>query len=87
MNNKGYACRVCGLLQPGKPWGDDGKSPTYDICVCCGVEFGLGDENLSGVHFYRNWWINKGRPWRLPHRKPENWDWEVQLQNVPEPFR
>lgn len=20
------------------PWGDDGKTPTYDICPCCGVE-------------------------------------------------
>jgi hypothetical protein len=36
-------CRVCGLDQQSPPWGVDGKSPTYAICDCCGVEFGYED--------------------------------------------
>ena len=39
-NNEFYVCRVCGAEQPEAPWGDDGETPTYDICNCCGVEFG-----------------------------------------------
>ena len=32
-------CPVCGYpLSDYNPWGDDGKTPTYDICPCCGVE-------------------------------------------------
>ena len=31
-NNEFYVCRVCGAEQPEAPWGDDGETPTYDIC-------------------------------------------------------
>jgi hypothetical protein len=33
MHNKNeiYFCRVCGLEQLDPPWGDDGKSETFDI--------------------------------------------------------
>lgn len=82
-----YACRVCGLAQGDKPWGDDGKCPTYFICRCCGVEFGLGDEAPSDARYYRNWWIEKGMPWWNPKAKPENWDPEEQFKNIPPEFR
>lgn len=37
-------CHVCGYpLGDYNPWGDDGKTPTYDICPCCGVEWGNED--------------------------------------------
>jgi hypothetical protein len=35
-----YCCRICGLKQDFKPWGEDGKTPAFEICSCCGVEFG-----------------------------------------------
>ena len=34
------ACRVCGKVQDDPTWGEDGKTPTFDICDCCGVQFG-----------------------------------------------
>ena len=33
-------CRICGYRLGFEPWGDDEKTPTYEICPCCGVEFG-----------------------------------------------
>lgn len=31
-------CRVCGLPLDEDPWGEDGKTPNYTICPCCGVD-------------------------------------------------
>ena len=38
-----FYCRICGYRLGFEPWGDDGKTPTYEICPCCGVEFGNED--------------------------------------------
>jgi hypothetical protein len=40
---------VCGLQQPALQWGDDVNSPTFDICDCCGTEFGYEDCQLPTV--------------------------------------
>jgi hypothetical protein len=42
-NDEDYICRVCGLELEEPPWGDDSKSPTFEHCPYCGVEFGYGD--------------------------------------------
>ena len=34
--DEAYRCRVCGLNQDFKPWGEDGKTPAFEICGCCG---------------------------------------------------
>ena len=36
-------CKVCGYKLSFESWGDDGNTPTYEICPCCGVEFGNED--------------------------------------------
>ena len=41
---KNNFCPICGYpLDNYNLWGDDGKTPTYDICPCCGVEWGNED--------------------------------------------
>jgi len=52
-NNNLYVCRVFGALQSDPPWGETGKDPSFDICDCCGVEFGYEDATLSGLKRYR----------------------------------
>lgn len=44
-----YNCRVCGLDQGFKPWGEDDQTPTFDLCNCCGVQFGYEDCNVEYV--------------------------------------
>ncbi|GAA4975489.1 hypothetical protein HD597_009443 [Nonomuraea thailandensis] len=75
-------CRVCGLLQPGLPWGEDDKTPSWDICDCCGSEFGYHDSTPTGVLRARNAWIAKGCPWFEESKRPPDWDMEEQLRHA-----
>ncbi|REK84672.1 hypothetical protein DY245_42135 [Streptomyces inhibens] len=78
----GLACFVCGLAQGVPPWGDDGKTPTFDICPCCGSEFGYEDATDAGVFRARRRWSERGYAWEDPKARPEGWDFGVQLQNA-----
>jgi len=52
-------------------------APSYDVCDCCGFEFGNDDEPGTGnaVSFerYRSDWQEEGCPWFAPERRPEGW--------------
>lgn len=84
--NEIYFCRVCGLEQLDPPWGDDGKSATFDICDCCGVEFGYEDATLSGIRRYREKWLTNGAKWNTTKSIPDNWMLHQQLKNIPEDY-
>lgn len=75
-------CRVCGLYIQDFPWGKDGKSPTYEICPCCGVEFGNEDYTKESICDYRREWISNGAIWFDQKKRPKNWDLYKQLKNV-----
>jgi len=76
-------CRVCGHDQAYPPWGTDGKTPSHDICACCGTEFGYQDCTLKTVKERRRQWLARGRKWVKEKERPLNWDWEKQLENIP----
>jgi hypothetical protein len=76
-------CRVCGLDQLEPQWGEDGKSPTFNICFCCGVEFGYEDATLTAIRSYREKWFLAGALWHKPRYKPEGWNLEEQLKDIP----
>jgi hypothetical protein len=86
-DDKLYVCRVCGLRQDEPPWGADGKSPTYNYCPCCGVEFGYGDATLEGATRWREKWQASGAQWDDPKAKPEGWNAGAQLQQLPQCYR
>jgi hypothetical protein len=75
-------CKVCGALQSEPPWGGDGKSPTYDYCPCCGVEFGYGDASPVAVQRWCEKWLANGAKWTEPQKMPENWNVQDQLNYV-----
>jgi hypothetical protein len=85
-NDEINVCRICGLLQE-TPWGEDGKTPSFDICACCGVEFGYEDSSLKAIYAYRQKWLDTGAKWYLLEFLPENWDLDEQLKNIPPQFR
>ena len=64
------------------PWGDDGNSPSFEICVCCGAEFGYHDFTLEGVRNHRNKWFMSGKKWHMPEFGPKNWNFEEQFKNI-----
>ncbi len=79
-------CRVCGLRQPEPPWGESGGAPTYDICDCCGVEFGYEDMTAESVRRFRERWVQLGMRWFAPASRPQAWRWDEQRRSIPAEF-
>lgn len=80
-------CRVCGLYIDTPPWGENYTTPTYEICPCCGVEFGNEDYDYESVIIYRENWINQGANWFLNKEKPQIWNIKKQMMNIPKTFQ
>lgn len=84
--DKALCCRVCGYEMDDPPWGSDGRTPTFEMCPCCGVEFGYQDHTPSSAKLYRGRWVESGCRWDLQRERPSNWDAAKQLQQVPDGF-
>ncbi len=86
-----FMCPVCGWVELKKPPRSETTGGSYEICPCCGFQFGYDDED-QGIsdEEWRRRWIAKGMPWfartRLP---PPGWDPLEQLRRLssanPEP--
>ena len=90
-------CGYSGLDQPAysklgpPPWPNLGEppyvtqlgEPSYDVCACCGFEYGFDDEPGAGegVTFtqYLAEWITDGCNWFGPGQPPREWDLKAQL--------
>lgn len=80
-------CRVCGLEQPQPQYGEDGCTPTFEICSCCGVEFGYEDITAAGVERFRAAWMRRGKKWFDPDVMPKGWSWDRQKESIPNFFK
>lgn len=81
-------CRVCGYSYGNfHPWGNDEETPSYDICICCGVEFGNEDYCIDSIRKYREEWIRSGAKWYSINERPAEWNINVQIRNIPEKYR
>ncbi|MGI6126331.1 MAG: hypothetical protein ACOYEF_05135 [Planifilum sp.] len=78
-----HLCPVCGYDGLTEPPYDREGNPSYEICSCCGFEFGYDDqsqgETFSG---YRKKWLAAGAKWFDPAQKPENWSLKAQLRRI-----
>ncbi|MDQ0109188.1 hypothetical protein J2T02_004331 [Chitinophaga terrae (ex Kim and Jung 2007)] len=81
-----YICPVCGydnLLE--SPYDQFGY-PSYEICSCCGYEFGFTDSSeKKDFEEYRTEWVNSGFNFFLKSDQPVKWDREEllkQLKNI-----
>jgi len=68
------------------PYGESGDLPTFDICDCCGAEWGYEDCQPRAAKNYRQQWLSNGAKWFQPKDKPADWDLEVQLLDVPSAY-
>lgn len=75
-------CRVCGLAQVDPPWGADGKSPSFELCDCCGVEFGYDDATPTAIEASRSRWLESGAKWVRAGEQPRGWDLSRQLAQI-----
>ncbi len=84
--NENMNCRVCGLTQDAPPWGSDGKTPLFEVCDCCNVEFGYEDGSIESVRRFRHQWLSNGGDWTGKNR-PENWNRDEQFEGIPFEFQ
>jgi hypothetical protein len=82
-----YHCRVCGFWDVEMPWGEDGKTPSFEYCPCCGVQHGYQDTTAKGACRFRSEWIAGGGVWSVPKVKPNGWNLTEQLEFIPIRFR
>jgi hypothetical protein len=78
-------CPVCGYQGLDSPPYKDlnGGNPSYEVCVCCGYEFGFNDMS-KGQTFkgYRIDWINNGFLFFMDEYKPALWNKEVMMEQL-----
>ena len=83
MKHKSHCCRVCGAYYKDfYPWGEDGKVCSYEICLCCGVQFGYGDETHEMIDEFRKKWIKDGAKWKDRDGQPKHWNVVQQLEHI-----
>jgi len=78
-----YICPVCGYDGLEElPYNEYGN-PSYEICHCCGFEYGFDDLD-QGYSFkkYREDWIEDGKKWFSPENKPDNWNYNSQIEKI-----
>lgn len=75
-----YICLVCGYDKLSQIPYDVNNNPSYEICDCCGFEYGYDDlSNGDTYESYRKKWIESGARWFNQSKQPINWSLEQQL--------
>ena len=80
-------CRICGYVHDTPIWNGFDELLIRESCICCGALWGRDDRTIELIRKYRHMWLNSGAHWRWPAMKPDNWDLEKQLGNIPKFFR
>jgi hypothetical protein len=72
---------------PLAPWGDDGRTPLFEYCPCCGVEWGYPDATPTGARRFREQWLQRGGEWDRPDQRPQDWDRAMQMAAIPHEYK
>jgi transcription elongation factor Elf1 len=78
-----FTCPVCGYNKLDKQPYDEKNRGSFDICPCCGFQYGVDDDDKHYTfESYRNNWLKKGAKWFSNDNEPINWDLKKQLKNI-----
>lgn len=77
-------CPTCGYEGLYEPPRSDSGSASYEICPCCGFQFGVSDDDEGYSYLaWRQSWINDGMNWFSDSRsKPNDWNPYRQLERA-----
>ncbi len=81
-----YNCPVCGYNKlTFKPYDEKGYA-SFEICPCCGFEFGCDDfpDKEKAFVEWRENWINGGCNWFSRNSSPQDWSAKEQLESLKE---
>jgi hypothetical protein len=60
--------------------------PSYEVCSCCGFEFGNDDNpGTSAPESFEEYlaeWVTNGEKWFEPSKKPSRWTLTAQLSKA-----
>lgn len=75
-----YTCPVCGWPEMEEPAYDEFGSSSFEICRCCGTQFGYQDARRTHAEL-RAEWISGGMRWSSKAaQQPAGWDPVAQLR-------
>jgi hypothetical protein len=77
-NRQKYICPVCGYPGLHGPHVNRHGNSSFEICPCCGVEYGYHDSLITHEELRRRW-IERGMKW-LHGAQPPGWDASEQLR-------
>jgi hypothetical protein len=77
-----FTCSFCGFPDLDQPPFDETGAPSFEICPCCGGEFGYNDASQEAEKEYRRKWIQNGAQWFDSSLKPTDWKLRNQLLNI-----
>ena len=79
-------CPVCGYKELKRPAYEVNGAGSDQICPCCRFQFGLSDfpyeERDRLMTQWRERWIQNGCEWSSHSKPPENWNPQVQLDDL-----
>ncbi|MEW9702966.1 hypothetical protein [Paenibacillus sp. SI8] len=83
----GYTCLVCNYRDLEDPPYDTRGFGSFEICICCGFQYGFHDDgnnkNPQVLEVWRKKWVEKGYKWHSSYRlPPSNWDAKKQLNGL-----
>lgn len=83
MNDKNtWACPVCGFDALDEPPHDAHGCASFDICPCCGTEFGYDGATVKHSEL-RARWVGGGTVWwSAAEPPPTGWDPKEQLRRA-----
>ena len=73
-------CPVCGAVLDFEPY--EGDLPSFEICPCCGTQFGYDDATRRHSDLRQQWIDNGKRWWLTSDAPPPGWDPDAQLAFV-----
>jgi hypothetical protein len=79
MPSRYYACPVCQFPELiSSPCSDRGLA-NFDICPCCGVEFGYDDASTTYAELRARWVAGGMKWWSQAQTPPDGWSPESQI--------
>jgi hypothetical protein len=81
-NKQRYLCPVCGYPDLDVPPYDEAGCATFNICPCCGTEFGYDDAARQHAEIRKRWIGDGMRWWSGSQSPPRGWDPESQLERA-----
>ncbi len=79
-----YICPICGFDKLFEPPFDKFSCGSFEICPCCGTEFGyhLLNSDMQKIISLRKAWINNGMIFKKKERIPAIWKANEQIKNL-----